>query len=246
MFRRAPFYCRLHGYGTYQWQDGHSYEGTWKVDNQHGVGRYITVIPTLANRDEITTYEGEFRDGAQLGLARVSIEGGDSVYIGETNNLTYSSTNKSNGESLSEICWGRIEYENGIVYEGECRDFVKEGRGVLMYDRILKGDTMDRFCQLDFTQITSTSKKEELDPHIQELLREVETTHLLIRSLDPIEISTQSSDNIYDILYQRGGMYHGDFLDDDPHGEGSFLLSNGQSYEVRYEHGVLVSVVPQP
>lgn len=227
----------MHGYGVYYWSDGHRYEGLWKNGNHHGIGHYTTAIQTLAHTTELTHYIGEFRDGAQLGLSKVAVEGGDSIYFGESNNLIYS--NESEDCPASEVCWGRIQYNNGILYEGECREYVKEGHGILRYDRILLEDSEQKkaFCSMSHLSMQAADC-----PNERAILREIETLHLLIRSMDPIELSLDTTYSVYDIIYIRGGMYVGDFHDDEPHGEGDFYLSNGQNFHVHYDHGRLLAI----
>ncbi len=46
----------MNNYGTYQWKDGHRYEGTWKGNKFHGIGHYFTVSKILPNSLEYATF----------------------------------------------------------------------------------------------------------------------------------------------------------------------------------------------
>lgn len=45
----------MSNYGSYQWIDGHRYEGEWKENKSHGIGQYVTAAKSLPNTVEYTT-----------------------------------------------------------------------------------------------------------------------------------------------------------------------------------------------
>lgn len=99
------------------------YEGLWKNGKCHGVGKL---------QDALSSGSREYINGEENGLGAIIWTQTDTKYIGEFLPVSSSCTlgMEENDETLA---WGRIEFGNGLIYEGETKEFLRYGMGQLSY-----------------------------------------------------------------------------------------------------------------
>jgi len=102
---------KMHGKGTFTFENGNIYEGDWVEDTMHGKGKY-----TLPDNN---TYEGEWANGKMHGKGVFTFSNGDK-YTGEW----------KNGEKHGK---GLFEFVDGDKYEGEWKNGEKDGKGIFTF-----------------------------------------------------------------------------------------------------------------
>jgi len=99
---------KRHGFGVYEWYDGHRYEGYWENDRRHGKG-----IFEWNNGDK---YEGDFENGEMSGYGVLYNKIMKFRYEGNFANDDF------NG-------YGEYYHDNGWCYKGFFKDGVPHGEG---------------------------------------------------------------------------------------------------------------------
>lgn len=157
-FDNGCYYGQLHGglrdgYGTYVWDSGTHYVGSWEDDERYGMGRTSTATQThyghylnnatgygatiitdtththIAQCPDGICYAGSYASGLPDGIGTIYNSAGEVVYYGsfEAGRPTdhYPST-----ESYSAYRWVREVLPSGDTYEGETVNGLREGFGI--------------------------------------------------------------------------------------------------------------------
>lgn len=108
------------GTGTFTWNTGESYEGTWVNDVQSGKGKMVW--PGLG------VYEGEFQNGKRQGYGVFTWTYGDEPEAGKPVSFEGEWVNDRIGSS------GKMTFAKLGIYEGEFSNGMRAGKGTFTWD----------------------------------------------------------------------------------------------------------------
>jgi hypothetical protein len=126
---------QIHDYGKYLFDCGDSYEGSFKNGEFEGIG----VLNTVADVSEGgSTCLGEFCRGERNGLVQIHDHETNTRFYGELTAVEQSDSPVelnpfAGATSATTSSWGRIEYPSGLVYEGQVKNTIRHGHGMLSY-----------------------------------------------------------------------------------------------------------------
>lgn len=108
------------GTGTFTWNTGESYEGTWVDDIQDGYGKMIW--------PDLGVYEGEFQNGKRQGHGTFTWIYTDDPALGKP--ISYEGEWEKDHIGAS----GKLVFAGLGIYEGEFADKVRSGKGFFTWD----------------------------------------------------------------------------------------------------------------
>lgn len=206
--------------GIYRKKDGGVYQGTFKNGTQNGFGQY-----TWKNGDR---YNGSWKDGKRHGLG------------------TFHSHKEYSIEGRwkdGKIIKGKIEYLNGMEYEGEFRHNEYNGEGMLTSpdERVYKGSFLDgQFHGKGVLKINENEIKDGL-------FRNGELYHgkhaYIASDGKYIVIIKNGKKKKGKVEYKNGNIYEGHMKDLKPHGLGIFTLGKNKPVKVEFENGKFKQVL---
>jgi len=135
----------INGLGRMKYKNGDIYEGEFKDNQRHGQGKYIIYKGDV--------YEGEFKDDDFVKGTIIFKDGhifvgeGDfkeGVFVFVKGIMTFRNGNIFEGEGeidfINGIMKGKMKYKKGGLYEGNFRNFLRNGEGKMIYKN---GDIYD-------------------------------------------------------------------------------------------------------
>ncbi|KAI8911653.1 hypothetical protein EDD86DRAFT_188847 [Gorgonomyces haynaldii] len=197
----AFYQNKLHGKGTYKWQDGTTYEGEFGNNKMTGYGKYTWIQGSI--------YTGEFKDGKKHGQGTFVLQ------------MDSEGNRYEGGWKEGKPCGhGHLIYQNGASYTGEFENGLRHGKGRLVYasGNVYDGEWKDN-VKHGHGKMTWTTKGEEYDGNWFEGKPDGMGTY--IWRLNAIR------DHQYPLL----NIYRGTFVEGMRHGFGVFQYANGARYE---------------
>lgn len=213
------------GYGTYIWQNGDRYEGSWQKGIYHGKGKQYDARGVLQKQGIWSKglYQGKCLEGDCETEGDLELLNGDR-YVGPLKNFTPEGNGRyiyANGDvyegfmrSLSPNGKGKIVFGNGDIYEGRFRRGKYEGRGAYT---TAAGDSL-----------TGTFRQGQ--PNGRGKINWANGDRFS-GSLKMGQLSGRG-----DYYYKDGDHYKGSFSEGLKAGKGVYTFANGTSFEGQWEN----------
>mmetsp|Transcript_15197 Transcript_15197/g.33521 ORF Transcript_15197/g.33521 Transcript_15197/m.33521 type:complete len:477 (-) Transcript_15197:1522-2952(-) len=199
---------------------------------QWGTGILLNGVVTEA----VLSYRGHFRMGQMWGSGTALLGDGS----------------RYEGAWERDYCegWGRMEYSDGSVYEGDWSRGQRHGQGQLTHhmevDPAESGlgeghghgggafESPEEEFDFDAAPVTPAAAAVGTVPPGLEEVNELQQQH------QEQEQGQSTGYSIESVLHTWGGVYMGHWAADDPHGNGSVVLKNGQVYRGSFRRGRIV------
>lgn len=195
-------YDKRHGTGKIKFSNGDIYEGEWKNDKKDGVGEIIYTVSKNVKRGVIECDCDEYDCDECINKKKHNKKNCKGEWKNDIMNgkgkIEYDDGTLYEGEFINDEYhgFGKLKYENGNVYEGEFSKCLKHGKGEMIYD-----------CKSIYEGEWENDKKHGKG----------------------------------EMIYDTGNIYKGEWENDKKHGNGSFTRTNGIIYEGYWkkdlEHG---------
>jgi len=224
---------RKHGIGTYKWGNGDEYEGNWFLNNKQGKGIY--------KWKDGRKYDGEWVNNKKHGKATLFFANGDK-YVGEFLNdwkegsgiYTWTNGDEYNGEWVKDqrTGYGKYTFQDGRVYLGQFIAGELQGRGKMTYQ---DGKIEDGIWAANkFIRLANPIKKIK---YPNGSFYEGEAVDNLEAGEDKLKFVKEGKGKM---IFQDGGIYDGEWHNNNWHGQGKLTDLNGVVHEGKFENGEMV------
>lgn len=217
---------KMHGSGTHISRSGNRYEGTWYYGKRQGKG-----IMNFSNGD---TYSGSFKNDQLQGLGKIRYRNGDS-YDGAWKNskahgqgkYLFHDGDRYSGQFAAGKFHGKgqMRYANGAIYEGYWASNKKHGRGVLTAanGRSKTGS----WAYGKYIESSGPSDFARNKPYSTE-------THQIPITKPQPNRSPAAREGVY--TFSDGTEFIGSLVNGLPNGKGKVYFKNGDRYDGLWKH----------
>lgn len=235
---------KFHGEGTLMYLDGITYKGKFKFGKFDGEG-------TLQYPNK-SFFKGQFQSGKPHGPGiltdakgtKVNLQFADGKCLTPRRLAGFDYYKPNSNSNL--LYKGTSVYLNGTVYEGQFKDRMRHGEGILTLadGTVYRGQFEDNAYHGKGTLIYAARKYYEKGAPFNKFFQDSSQTS----SPQPVELARYEGQFLKGcrhgagtLTFADGGVYTGQFENDRIHGQGTYKCSKGFSHRGRWEKGYFVS-----